>query len=588
MKLLQEFKSNEYEILSVNAKKKLLLIKSSQIVFNFLLIFSLVLIYLKPVAEYELSLYESTPLIFWISIIFCLINAFFLIYFYIIHNYTFSLYLGILQIMLCDFIILSLSAFRGYTLTLGHGDTASYIGMAKDVVLFNCILDYNSYPITSILISSISQISNLSILPISQYFPAYLFLIFMISIYIWAKGVVNIKKFSILCLVAVSPIFFAWFSTTITHEYLSILILPLVFYCFTKISDKRYFILAIIFLLIYPFFHPITAMTLLVYLAVFVAFYINKSNQRYTLKFLNLLIVLAISFLFWMAFQYGLLHSFGVIVKQVTDQLDVPTSADQANYYLETLGFYETLKTALIMTIDEIIFYILSFTAIIILFTKHKSSEYKNLFPLIYCFIVGNIVMVFYFFSARVHSSTRLMNLNINMIFTPIFVGLLLFFFVNKERSKAIALIITLICICSLFTILSLYQSPISMRPNDAITVNEISGAKWLIDNKDTNIKIISFKTSLTRFADLIYGYNFRLSRSDLVHEQFNPTILIQNTSQSSIDLNYLLLTDYDIQGFTKIWKTLNRYTYEDFRLIENSENISKLYCNNDMSIYFI
>ncbi len=124
---------------------------------------------LKPSGGYEISIYSSTPLVFWIAIILGLLNGIFILTLAFFEKIGKVWIIGLFEIIFFNVIAISLYALRGYVLYLGRGDTASYVGMALDVNKYGNFTD-NFYPITSIYISQIGQIANISIYDISIFF----------------------------------------------------------------------------------------------------------------------------------------------------------------------------------------------------------------------------------------------------------------------------------------------------------------------------------------------------------------------------------------------------------------------------------
>jgi len=129
---------------------------------------------------YETSIYQSTPIIFWIAIASGILNGVYLIICNIYDEERRIWMLGFFEILFCQSLLLSLYSLRGY-LYLDRGDAFSYIGMSKDVSIFGSFL-YNFYPIVSILGSEISQVTNIPILAISRYLPTFFFIIFQLLI----------------------------------------------------------------------------------------------------------------------------------------------------------------------------------------------------------------------------------------------------------------------------------------------------------------------------------------------------------------------------------------------------------------------
>ena len=136
-----------------------------------LLSYALLAIADTPAIGYELSIYSATPKIFWVAILLGLANGIILIITGFYRSKRIWI-VGMLQILLCNCCVISLYALRGYVSYFGRGDISSYIGMAKDVSNYGNF-GSNFYPVMSILMSQLSQLTNIPILALSNYVAPY-------------------------------------------------------------------------------------------------------------------------------------------------------------------------------------------------------------------------------------------------------------------------------------------------------------------------------------------------------------------------------------------------------------------------------
>ncbi len=542
-----------------------------------------------PATSYEISIYSATPKIFWIAIIFGLFNGILLISsdFY---SKTGKIWIiGLFQILFCNFSVISLYALRGYVLYLGRSDVLSYVGLAKDISEFGNF-GFNFYPITSILISQISQLTNISIHFISKYLSSLFFIFYVLSVYCWSKSIIPDKNFVLSSLIASTPIFFAWFSTSIYHEVLSVFTLPFFFFLLQKNSDYRFKLFCIFFLIMYPFFHPIISIVVLLYMASL--FISEKFNIGEKIKNVStpLLLISIISLIAWFIQQYVLLRNMKSIFFQLIGLLKTPTTSDFALYYLNRLGFTTAIRTLILMINDEIISCLISLIAIYHILLRKDFSIKQKFSKISICFIIGNLFLLILFFFTRTHVPDRLLNLNFNMVLAPPLMGYLLYaFLLNNKRTKVV-LILSLISFSAFTAVFSLYPSPITMRPNDQVTVSEVMGMDWLITKKNSKLKTAVIRSSIGRYADLIYGFNFRKGRKDLIGSLSLPDHFGFNEKNVfPIDKDrYLIITEFDVKGYTEIWKDIDRFKIENFIKIDYCINVDKIYENGEFRSYFV
>lgn len=559
-------------------------------IISFMLICSaLLLVADTPATGYEISIYSATPTIFWIGIIFGLLNGMVLIASDLYSKNGKIWIIGLFQILFCNCSVIFLYALRGYVLYLGMGDTLSYVGLAKDISEFGNF-GSNFYPITSILISQFSQFSNLPILFISKYVSSFLFIFYVLSVYCWSKSIIADKKFVLSSLIASTPIFFAWFSTSIYHEVLSVFTLPFFFYILQRNSDYRFRFFSIIFLIVYPFFHPIIGIVVLLYvMALFISEKFNLSKEIKNIS-TTLLLISFIALIAWFIQQYALLRSVKHIFFQLIGLLKTPTTSDSALYYLNRLGVTTALRTLVLMIFDEIVFCLISLLVIYKFFLRKDTLFLQKLSKISVCFIIGNLFLLILFFSTRTHVPDRLINLNFNIILTYPLVGYLLYNFLLNNKSVKAILILSLIFVSSVTAVFSLYPSPITMRPNNQVTFSGIKGMDWLIIQKDLEFKTAIILSPIVRYADLIYGCAFRKGRNDL-HGALGLTEHFGFTEKDVFPIDkdrYLVITEFDVQAYTKVWKDIDTFRKEDFIKVDFCTNVDKIYESGEFRIYFV
>ncbi|AKB49256.1 hypothetical protein MSBRW_0003 (plasmid) [Methanosarcina barkeri str. Wiesmoor] len=557
---------------------------------SFMLIsYSLLLVARKPVMGYEISIYSSTPLIFWVSLLFSLINGMFLLLSSISTRSSKQFNLGFFQIIFCNALLVFLPKLKNYMLIMGRGDNAHYVGYAMDVSIYGHIPEYNFYPYTSVLISQISQILNISALEVSKYIPSLFVIIYMLSIYCWAKSFKQDQNFITYSIIASIPLFFAWFFATIYHMLISTLILPLLFYTLNKNSDFRYRILFIMLCLVLPFTHPIISLVFLSYLTCMFFEEILSNSKPHKVS-LRLIMIFLVTASIWYLAQYSLTKNAIEILDQIENSLLMrssgATTLTVATGYANKLGFLTAAKAFLIMAFDELMYYILSFFSIIFIL-KNSKKGFGSLKSVSFCFIFGSIFYVFLFVSSRAHTPYRFINLDANMIFTPLLLGYLMVFLRKQYR-----IVLNLIVLLSVITtVASVYQSPIITYPNDHFTAYDISGGKWLLDTKSENIPTIRLMSSLDRYSSLIYGSNYTLIHTSSVRPWSD---FPKNLSSLEIGIfpsnftRYFLITEYEKQAYSTVWKDVGQFNERDLTFVTSCKNVYCIYDNQELSTYLV
>lgn len=539
-----------------------------------------------PATGYELSIYSATPLIFWITVIIGLFHGIFIVTLALYERIGKIWIIGLFEIIFFNILAISLYALRGYVLYLGRGDAASYVGMAMDVSNYGIILDYNFYPIVSILISQIGQIANIPIIDISKYISSFFFVIYILSIYCLSKSIHDNKKFIFTCIIASTPILFPWFSTSAYHMLLSVLTIPMLFYYIQKSSDNRFRFFSVIWIVISPLFHPITVIMVFIYLLVT---YLHEKHMYNESKISIFLILISfVSFVGWFISQYILLGDAKRIILQIFHFLDTQSTASQADYYITKLGLSNIVRSFLFMDAHIIILFTISLVAVYYIIKNRKSE--MNLASTAICFLIGNIFIIIVFFTSKTHTPDRLINLNPNMILMQTLIGYLIYKFSCEKRDMATIFLVGLIMISSMMSIFALYQSPIVTYPGDHMTNNDVSSMTWLLSNKNPNLRTIDIMGPISRYAEMIYGYNFKFQRNDLYRDIVLPDHFgFSNNDTFPIDKDrYLVITKYDIQSYTEVWEDVNRFEEQDFINMELLKNVDNIYDSKEVLFYLI
>ena len=98
------------------------------------------------------------------------------------------------------------------------------------------------------------------------------------------------------------------------------------------------------------------------------------------------------------------------------------------------------------------------------------------------------------------------------------------------------------------------------MRPNKQITISDVKGMSWLITQKNFEIKTADITSPIKRFADLMYGGNFRIQRQDL-YNALDPTPHFGFTNNEIFPIDedrYLVITENDIKPYImELWKDI-------------------------------
>jgi hypothetical protein len=553
---------------------------------SFLLItVSIVSLYYAPMDGYELSVYASTPAIFWIAMLLGLVNGIYIF----VSNYGKAKRLwaiGLCEIVLCNLLLISLYVYRG-SFYLERTDSLTYVGYANDIALHGGIIQSNIYPMFSILMGSLSEVTGLSVIAVSQILPAVFYTLFTISILCWAQSISKETVFVSSMMLASMPIIFAWFVPTLMHETLCVLMLPLLFYSLWKGRpyDVRFKVITGVLIVFIILGHPMVAFGVLLFLIIILlSEYMVKSQIR-TISSSMILFTFVILF-GWIALQASLVHDLRTIVEQIFGMVSGTSTFGNAQSMASKLGIWSTIQSLLVCTIDDIIYiFLVLWVGVIIWHKKWRKSSFTVMFA---CFLGGSIFLAAIIFLTYAHNPFRLINLNYVMIFVIPLVGFLLCYKKGQGKTKTYRVFVVLVLVCLVASVFAVYQDPIEHFPNGSITHSEVVGCDWFITNRETEANIFEIQTVPWRFADLIYGTSYRYENPSLqdreiqVSDHFGSFLTLNETA----GVSNLVFSTYDVDAYTQVWQAVDRFNKNDFQNLANSDVANRIYVNGVFSCY--
>ncbi|MBT9146917.1 MAG: hypothetical protein DDT32_00664 [Syntrophomonadaceae bacterium] len=567
----------------------------------------------SPATGFELSIYASTPAPVWVFLIASMIGGVIIIVHQAVtkgyENSKFWL-IGLLIIILAQVSLLCLPYIRGYLLWVWE-DIAAHVGLVTDILSTGHFGSNNFYPVTHTLMAKIIVVTGISELTVIMLGSAFLSIMYVLSVYLLATAVLPRRGQQLLAVAATAgmPIVLS-----IIPIHFSILLIPLLFFFYCKRSFPAYSILLVILLILYPFFHILSSLIVIVALIV-----VELSRVAYTSIIkrkkglapmphsklpLNPILIESAILIPWILSFYVFHVNLRLLWQQITTGMGPDVLGDMratlSKINIHGLDFMTLLFR---MYGVEIIFIILSLIAAFILIKQIRSGnvqkETQGLFSLVSVFLfMGFLYLLFLLGAPGLQPIQADRTLLYVMVFTPILAGFGLYKLFMNTRFRYLAGIgiICVIMIASGLATFSLYDSPYVIRPNIQITQMDMRGMIWFINYKDTTIKTVDIMTPPGRFASGILGTTEAHDRVDLdrgyyysekVPDHFgypNRRSLGESFSQD----RYMVITKLDRMVFTTVWKEVGRFNDSDFEKLELDTTVDKLYSNGELDVYFI
>lgn len=595
----------------INRLKKL----SSSVSF-FLLTYALILLYNKPSAGYELSMYTSVPPMVWLFLICSIAVGVILII-----NQTFSeestrsnwWLIGLFIIGLSNLVILVLPVLRGYAL-YGREDVLAHVGYILDISSSGHFSYDNFYPITHILIIEVACLSGITPITIIGYIPALFSMLYILFIYLLSTVVFHERGHILLATTSGALMLMGSYHTVLVPNGLSLLMVPLVMYLyFSKKSSIGHTALLVILLILYPFFHIFSAVFIFLMIVVVelskvifgVLYHIKKfgKNKKFVFQSKHQIsikpaLILIITSIMWVS-SYAI---WGIEIRYIAKWIageTVNTPADEATDILDKASLHgvDLIEMLFRMYGGNLVYIVLSSIAILLIIRKLFSSfKIENIFILCMMFLTICLVTLMLFVIPLGVDPFRPQRF---LIFSSQLLGgfaLYELYELLKNRLQynivkffVPTIIIVIVMLSGVIAVFNVYHSPYIMQPNNQITHMEMEGMKWFFDNKNIYIKYVGI-TNKARFSDALLGSSVTSERKDVpkffeeqgyVGDHFNNLV-----SESYTEKKYIVLSKFDLLLYTEVWAATHRFETDDFERLENNTFLNEIYSNNEFGIF--
>lgn len=585
------------------------LIKGLTAISFFLTTFLLILLFLNPIRQYELSIYEKTPLLCWIIILLNIFIGYFIIFLSILRNekcvHIRSL-LGIFVIVFNILIVQWLPFIRGYFSL--SGDHMSQIGYAKDIILSGYFSPEDFYPITHILISEISIVTSIPTTPIGNYFTAITSIFSVISIFLIARSISYDSRIWIISTTVAGSVLFTGYELYLMPNGWSIHFIPLFIYLLFS-SFKRYrlefSICLVVFSILFTFFHPLASLFLISFLAViaFVLLALEAKTKKRSLskirhfypKPLNYILMLSVGFFAWVLAFKLFSHNIRTIWVAITsgkgpsflDQLELGLAklnmgtSQFLGYLWDKIG-----HILLILMISTVAFFLL------VLLKNRLRVDLPLVLSLFFVFIFAGFVYIFTVFDIipgllAIAGDRAIAYL---VIFTPIFVSLAYVALDMKmKRKKLLAFIFAaIIFVASAISIFAILPSPRLHEPNAGMTVSDTATFQWLFFEKDDSTTVSSIVSTPWKYAHFIYGYS--AAKEVIPMKTITPDHFGYATGDEFVGpllgVRYIATNEIDKMIYSTVWSPVGRFSESDFARLYHDSGIIKIYSNQHGDVW--
>lgn len=567
----------------------------------------------NPAIGYESSIYKSTSIFLWLSLISCFIFGIVIV----VNNYSnskerFLFKLGIIAVFLGYVIGIGLYLIRGYYLLGMSQDPSWHLANIKEIIINNYHIPKSLfYPITHIYILEFSEIVKLNIYRTFNIFPLFFYTLFPIFMYVFSKSLLmNKSQTYIVFLLSCTFVFFQNLNNA--PNSLANCIFPFMLYILFKsllIKDPTWKILLVIIVVFYPIFHPVPSIALLI---VFVTIWIpnkiyisiNHNAKRFenfkdiqNLK-ITLCLLLFIWWITWLSsygIWQGMIYSMNTLINEgARSNLELLAGTISYGQYYG----YSPIEQFFIRFGGLSLIISATFFAFPPIFNGCR-LEKKEVFMLrsLYGPAVSILVFATILFGLSLPFSPIRFSSYL-FVFGTIFSGYLMHNLLSNIKIKNIikAFVIIVIIILVLNGLLKLYPSKITLETNSQTTHSEVEGFNWTFNHMDLDNKLYGISIAPGRFVDFLLSPKIRLAKGipyyliyDKIayHFGYDNHTSIRQLYEKSL---YMPLTQRDKLMYVETYPELAEQMWRpsDFCKLDDDIGIIKLYSNGGFDLWMI
>ncbi|MDH7594480.1 MAG: hypothetical protein QHG99_09100 [Methanomicrobiales archaeon] len=598
--------------------------KSLLILLFSLLTIALLISWNAPATEYEASIYHSTPLIFWISILSSAIAG---IIFSILSlsrttaNQDNLWKIWLFLIFLCYSACLGLFILRGYHMWCISGDPASHIGWIAEILTNGFTPKSVHYPITHIYLSQISLLSDLDLVFLHKIIPLIFGLLCVVFIYLLSHYITSNRIAPVLAVIISCSFLLGWY-LNLTPNALSNMLFPLallLIYKNLKENDFRWAILLLIVVILYPVFHTIPAIFLgMIFLTICTPKklsglwnFVLKRQKLFRKEWKMTDFRLAIPFIIliiWFIFWISLFSTWGYTVRSIYDTISAEGGPSKIENLVDQVSYasgygYNVYEIILKQLGGPFIVFILALLAFPVLWNKYLKEQKEGFLLSLYgpLGVLCMFIPVLYFFNLA-FGPLRLL-IYVTMIGSVISAYVLSYILIKSQNNKnqftswSVKLIV-IVLLSGLFIggMLNLYTSPYNLTTSYQTTKSEVMGMGFFFENRDTNIPLTGITIAPGRFAAMLLTPNERsIQRLPMYLEGYRVPWHFGYDRYTSVASSFeretnLITTQRDKVIYTDYFPEIAeyRFTNEDFIRLTNDDGINLFYSNGGFDLWSI
>lgn len=552
-----------------------------------LLLVGLSIVIDSPAKSYELSIYSSTPISFWI----CTGAVIFLsLIISLNHSSKKELFSALTIASISIITIVSLPIIRNYCF-FGMSDSITHLGIVNNILEGKINADTLFYPgihLQSVFLSSLTglpvRISLLMIIPIY----AIIYLVFIVLFLRYQYG-----KFDNTLLVI--GVYSAFLFLPINNNGIyfephpssqAVLFFPVLIYLFLKYNNEKSIRLFAIFLVLFLgllFIHPQHALSFILCISAIII--LSKGFSKKNSFTLRVPLIFTIIFWIWVTISSTFPSSLkNVFNRLIYGDLGLATGIIRRGMSLSLVGgnlveiFFKMFFVTLLFGILTLIY--------LYKFRKTKAIDKERVQNLFFGLIAISLLF-FVYIIVLPGPGQAFRYLGVICVLLTVTGAYSLFCLIKNTNHKIKnVVIIAIFLVCLLLSISIYFDSPWNYNGNQQITQSDFDGYKTSFSFINNSLEFSSIRLESSRFYATIRGINWTSISSKKFISSPNH---FDNHSLSKYykHQTYLAITESELIIDAQLYQGF-RFSYNDFNYLKQDNSIEKIQTNGGYNLFII
>ena len=586
-------------------------------------------IWMHPTTGIESSIYTSTPLVYWIAVMFgyCLATVLIILNIFNCNLYKPLRHIGLLLLFFCTLSLVSLFIIRGYLPLYITSDTGTHIGYLESLLTSGTT--NTIYPALITETAFIKLLTDLPIFSLINLNSLIFGFIFLLGIYLLAKVVFKNNNNLIILTLLITCLFpfgsssfmtgifsFSYYLPYLAAFMLVPIFLYLIFRTINEGSNSKYYLLlCIICLGAILIYHPlvfIIVTSISITILIFLCFYQRKSIHLFTNLRKIIMIICFSAIIFFVRtwslniLQNRILSVYDLVFEGNSDTVRLETLIGQGDF-LTQFSYSDVLDILIrqIGLLGILIMFIL--ISLPILFSDFKNEKkYSNVILLLCGLILPAVIFLGISFSMK-EASFQYGRIVLFISLSAIFSAGLVFYkiiiiikFSQLKFKKYILTTLTLLLVVfvGILGVISYYPATETLATTTQVTNETLEGMNFYITNINYDFYSVGIGINPQRFVLTIYNTRYiRLGSEDTTftggylpnpphHFNYNFS---EQLGSSYISETYLLTREFQKIRSRELDKPhLFEWDLEDFSHLSGDRSIIKIYDSDDIDLYLM